>query len=165
MSDNKLTEAQLLFRLQQFHGAELEATEMGDHEFAHECADVASIIREVQAYRKAADEPAAYQYRTFDPEYDEWGEWEDCGECAFEQFSAEALIPDSGVQTRKLYTAQQPVTVVPDGYVMVPAKANIVMVRAGAKAAREYLEECGGNSPWVIYQAMVAAASLHEVAP
>lgn len=59
MSDNKLTEAQLLFRLQQFHGAELEATEMGDHEFAHECADVASIIREVQAYRKATGEPVA----------------------------------------------------------------------------------------------------------
>ncbi|HDR2590595.1 TPA: hypothetical protein QCI16_004478 [Enterobacter ludwigii] len=59
MTDNTLTEAQLLFRLQQFHGAELEATEMGDHEFAHECADVASIIREVQAYRKAADKPAS----------------------------------------------------------------------------------------------------------
>ncbi|MFZ4217582.1 hypothetical protein ACEV6Q_06960 [Enterobacter ludwigii] len=57
MNDNKLTEAQLLFRLQQFHGAELEATEMGDHEFAHECADVASIIREVQGYRKAAGKP------------------------------------------------------------------------------------------------------------
>ncbi|MFZ4221487.1 hypothetical protein ACEV6Q_27155 [Enterobacter ludwigii] len=63
MSDNKLAEAQLLFRLQQFHGAEQEATEMGDHEFAHECADVASIIREVQKYRKAAGDPEFECYR------------------------------------------------------------------------------------------------------
>lgn len=114
MSDNKLTEAQLLFRLQQFHGAELEASEMGDHEFAHECADVASIIREVQEYRIAAGKPAM---------------------------------------------------VVPDGYVMVPAKANTVMIRAGAKAAREYMEEYGGNSPGIIYQAMVAAAFLQKDKP
>lgn len=44
------------------------------------------------------------------------------------------------------------------GYVMVPTKANIAMIRAGGKAAREYLEEHGGNSPQVIYQAMLAAA-------
>lgn len=56
----------------------------------------------------------------------------------------------------------KPAMVVPDGYVMVPAKANTVMIRAGAKAAREYLEEYGGNSPQVIYQAMVAAALLQE---
>lgn len=46
---------------------------------------------------------------------------------------------------------------VPDGFVMVPAKANIAMIRAGGKAAREYMEEYGGNSSQVIYQAMVAA--------
>lgn len=50
---------------------------------------------------------------------------------------------------------------VPDGYVKVPAKANIAMIRAGGKAAREYMEEYGGNSPQVIYQAMIAAAPLH----
>ncbi|HDL6989438.1 TPA: hypothetical protein PXM11_004265 [Yersinia enterocolitica] len=49
---------------------------------------------------------------------------------------------------------------VPDGFAMVPAKANIAMIRAGGKAAREYMEEYGGNSPQVIYQAMVAAALL-----
>ncbi|MFW2594477.1 hypothetical protein ACN5FX_10505 [Klebsiella pneumoniae] len=43
-------------------------------------------------------------------------------------------------------------------YVMVPAKANIAMIRAGGKAAREYMEQYGGNSPQVIYQAMLAAA-------
>lgn len=46
----------------------------------------------------------------------------------------------------------------PDGYVMAPAKANIEMIRAGGRAARQYLEEHGGNSPQVIYQAMLAAA-------
>lgn len=30
-----------------------------------------------------------YQYRLWDTEYDEWGEWEDCGECAFEGFVEE----------------------------------------------------------------------------
>lgn len=48
----------------------------------------------------------------------------------------------------------------PDGFVMVPAKANIAMIRAGGKAAREYMEEYGGNSPREIYHAMVAAALL-----
>lgn len=48
--------------------------------------------------------------------------------------------------------------VIPDGYVMVPAKANIEMIRAGGKAAREYMEKYGGNSPQIIYQAMLAAA-------
>jgi hypothetical protein len=51
--DTRLTEAQLLFRLQEFFGAEQDATAIGDHEFANECADVVSIIRELQAYRKA----------------------------------------------------------------------------------------------------------------
>jgi hypothetical protein len=62
----------------------------------------------------------------------------------------------------KLYTAP-PAPVVPDGYVMVPATANIVMIKAGGKAAREYMEEYGGNSPQVIYQAMLAAAPQPEV--
>lgn len=34
-------------------------------------------------------EPVAYQYRQWDAEYDEWGEWEDCGESAFERFVEE----------------------------------------------------------------------------
>lgn len=60
------------------------------------------------------------------------------------------------------FSAQQPVLVVPDGWVMAPAKASIAMIRAGGKAAREYLEEYGGNSPQVIYQAMLAAAPRQE---
>ncbi|MBV7133667.1 hypothetical protein HEC73_21750 [Escherichia coli] len=58
-------------------------------------------------------EPVAYQYRQWDAEYDEWGEWEDCGECAFERFVEEEKCQGAGVQTRKLYTAP-PALVVPD---------------------------------------------------
>ncbi|MCN2237991.1 hypothetical protein MLG13_19990 [Escherichia coli] len=60
-----------------------------------------------------AAEPVAYQYRLWDTEYDEWGEWEDCGECAFEGFVEEEKCQGAGVQTRKLYTAP-PAPVVPD---------------------------------------------------
>lgn len=49
-------------------------------------------------------EPVVYQYRLWDTEYDEWGEWEDCGECAFEGFVEEEKCQGAGVQTRKLYT-------------------------------------------------------------
>ena len=55
--DTRLTEAQLLFRLQEFSDAEQDAIALGDHEFARECADVVSIIRELQACREAADKP------------------------------------------------------------------------------------------------------------
>ncbi|EFU9117489.1 DUF551 domain-containing protein [Escherichia coli] len=58
-------------------------------------------------------EPVAYQYRQWDAEYDEWGEWEDCGECAFERFIEEEKCQGAGVQTRKLYTAP-PALVVPE---------------------------------------------------
>ena len=57
-----------------------------------------------------------YQYRLWDTEYDEWGEWEDCGECAFEGFVEEEKCLGAGVQTRKLYTVPQ-VSAVPDGLV------------------------------------------------
>ncbi|EFH6733545.1 DUF551 domain-containing protein [Escherichia coli] len=50
-------------------------------------------------------EPVAYQYRQWDAEYDEWGEWEDCGESTFERFVEEEKCLGAGVQTRKLYTA------------------------------------------------------------
>lgn len=58
-------------------------------------------------------EPVAYQYRQWDAEYDEWGEWEDCGEYAFERFVEEEKCQGAGVQTRKLYAAP-PMLVVPD---------------------------------------------------
>ncbi|MDM4369896.1 DUF550 domain-containing protein [Klebsiella oxytoca] len=50
---SKLTDSQLLFRLQEFYGAEKDASEIGDHEFAQECADIVSVIRELQEYRLA----------------------------------------------------------------------------------------------------------------
>lgn len=61
-------------------------------------------------------EPVAYQYRQWDAEYDEWGEWEDCGECAFEWFVEEEKCQGAGVQTRKLYAAP-PVSVTPGGWI------------------------------------------------
>ncbi|HHT1417939.1 TPA: hypothetical protein ACTYDR_004821 [Klebsiella pneumoniae] len=50
---SKLTDSQLLFRLQEFYGAEKDASEIGDHEFAQECADIVRVIRELQEYRLA----------------------------------------------------------------------------------------------------------------
>ncbi|MEQ9888886.1 hypothetical protein ABRP55_20395 [Pectobacterium zantedeschiae] len=47
---------------------------------------------------------------------------------------------------------------IPEGWALVPAKATAAMVSAAGRAAREYMEEYGGNSPQVIYQAMLAAA-------
>lgn len=57
------------------------------------------------ALSSLAAEPVAYQYRLWDTECDEWGEWEDCGECAFEGFAEEEKCLGTGVQTRKLYAA------------------------------------------------------------
>lgn len=48
---NKLTEGQLLFRLQDFYGAEQDALEICDHEYAQECSDIVSVIRELLAFR------------------------------------------------------------------------------------------------------------------
>ena len=61
-------------------------------------------------------ESVVYQYRLWDTEYDEWGKWEDCGECAFEGFVEEEKCQGAGVQTRKLYTVPQ-ISAVPDGLV------------------------------------------------
>lgn len=47
---------------------------------------------------------------------------------------------------------------VPAGWKLVPTTATPSMVRAGAGAARKYMEETGGNSPYVIYEAMVLEA-------
>ncbi|MEX7567869.1 hypothetical protein [Enterobacter hormaechei] len=47
-----LTDGQLLFRLQDFYGAGQDAIEINDHEYAQECTDVVSIIREVIESRK-----------------------------------------------------------------------------------------------------------------
>ncbi|HGG8984089.1 TPA: hypothetical protein ACJJXI_004237 [Enterobacter hormaechei subsp. xiangfangensis] len=50
-----LTDGQLLFRLQDFYGAGQDAMEINDHEYAQECTDVVSIIREVIESRKALE--------------------------------------------------------------------------------------------------------------
>ncbi|WQI92373.1 hypothetical protein R5O97_05880 [Citrobacter freundii] len=52
---NKLTDGQLLFRLQDFYGAEQDAIEINDHEYAQECSDIVSVIREVMESRKALE--------------------------------------------------------------------------------------------------------------
>ncbi|GEM_PF-6058818 len=107
--------------------------------------DVHTAMLELQEYRKAADQPAAYQYRAFDPEHDEWSEWEDCGECAFEQFSIEAQIPDSGLQTRKLYTSPQPALAAPE---IVPDSLRDEIIdlcagyEIGDQGAQEIWEAC-----------------------
>lgn len=51
-TNNRLTEGQLLFRLQDFYGAEQDALKIGDYEFAQECSDIVSVIRELQEHRK-----------------------------------------------------------------------------------------------------------------
>ncbi|HAV8138563.1 TPA: DUF551 domain-containing protein [Escherichia coli] len=72
---------------------------------------LANVFRIALASLEA--EPVAYQYRQWDAEYDEWGEWEDCGEYAFERFVEEEKCQGAGVQTRKLY-ATPPMLVVPN---------------------------------------------------
>lgn len=56
-----LTDGQLLFRLQDFYGAGQDAMEINDHEYAQECTDVVSIIREVIESRKSLEAAKAAQ--------------------------------------------------------------------------------------------------------
>ncbi len=55
----KLTEGQLLFRLQDFQGAEQEALGIGDYEFAQESADIANALRELLQARRTIEELTA----------------------------------------------------------------------------------------------------------
>ncbi|PWC10505.1 hypothetical protein [Brenneria corticis] len=48
--------------------------------------------------------------------------------------------------------------VIPDGWALVPQTATDAMISAAGRAARQYMEEMGGNNPSVIYNAMLAAA-------
>ncbi|HDH1787630.1 TPA: hypothetical protein PIW05_005016 [Klebsiella quasipneumoniae subsp. similipneumoniae] len=52
----KLTDGQLLFRLQDFQGAEQEALGIGDYEFAQESADIANALRELLQARRTIEE-------------------------------------------------------------------------------------------------------------
>ncbi|EAW7778469.1 hypothetical protein R229_21565 [Salmonella enterica] len=54
-----LTEGQLLFRLQDFHGAEQEALGIGDYEFFQESADIANALRELFQARRTIEELTA----------------------------------------------------------------------------------------------------------
>lgn len=57
----KLTHTQLLNRLTQFSGAHYEAAAIEDHDFAHECADMVSVITEVlEARAKLAGTGATF---------------------------------------------------------------------------------------------------------
>ena len=47
---------------------------------------------------------------------------------------------------------------VPDGWKLVPVVANAVQIMAASLAAKQYFNECGWNSPSVIYCAMLTAA-------
>ncbi|TCL06849.1 hypothetical protein [Sodalis ligni] len=49
-------------------------------------------------------------------------------------------------------------SLVPDGWKLMPTTATRSMIKAGGTAARRYMEETGGNSPSVIYEAMLGAA-------
>lgn len=55
----KLTDGQLLFRLQDFQGAEQEALGIGDYEFAQESADIANALRELLQARRTIEELTA----------------------------------------------------------------------------------------------------------
>lgn len=110
-------------------------------------ADLLDEIDELQERSKNAidSEPVAYQYCTFDPGHDEWTEWEDCGESTFEQLSAEAQIPDSGIQIRKLYTSPQPELTAPE---IVPEALRDEIIdlcagyEIGDQGAQEIWEAC-----------------------
>lgn len=52
---------------------------------------------------------------------------------------------------------------IPEGYKLAPIKSTREMQTAGAQAARKYMQETGGNSPAVVYEAMIEAAP--EVKP
>ena len=52
--NERVSEQRLLFRLQDFYGAEQDAEQIGDYEYAEECRDIVSVIRELQQYRAAA---------------------------------------------------------------------------------------------------------------
>lgn len=54
-----LTEGQLLFRLQDFQGAEKDALAIGDYEFAQESADIANALRELLQARRTIQELTA----------------------------------------------------------------------------------------------------------
>jgi hypothetical protein len=57
----------------------------------------------------------------------------------------------------KLYATPQPQQI-PEGYKLAPVEPTLEMIVEAAKAAKQYMDECDGNSPTVIYKAMLEAA-------
>jgi hypothetical protein len=47
---------------------------------------------------------------------------------------------------------------IPEGYKLVPIEPTLEMIVEAAKAASQYMDECGRSSPTVIYKAMLEAA-------
>ncbi|POZ17029.1 hypothetical protein C3Z09_08260 [Lelliottia aquatilis] len=78
----------------------------------HLLSVIASAVDYLRALLNGEVEPEVYQYRIFDPEYDTWGEWDNCSEYEFERYYTESLNED-GMETRKLYSTSYPALVVP----------------------------------------------------
>ena len=55
-----------------------------------------------------------------------------------------------------------PARAVPDWWRLVPVEPTQEQWNAGVRAARDYMQETEGNSPAVIYRAMIAAAPEHK---
>ncbi|OVZ94882.1 hypothetical protein CBW58_02075 [Yersinia frederiksenii] len=156
-----LSNERLLHHLAQFDGAAKEAAEIEDDGYATECTDISGVIRELLSRRQAEceQEPVAEGCRVIP--LDALGAA--CG-------ALQKYAPDSNtLKLLRRYTfgdlsnqSMHPEPPIPDevpkGWKLVPTTATPAMARAGGKAAREYLLENGGNSPYVIYEAMVAAA-------
>ncbi|EGG8165149.1 hypothetical protein ACSVNO_05920 [Salmonella enterica] len=65
-----VTNERLFQRLRQFDDAHDEAASIGDTEFAQECADVASLIREALAWRLPVTIPASRQTFVSTPRFE-----------------------------------------------------------------------------------------------
>lgn len=79
----------------------------------HLLSVVASAVDYLRALINGEVEPDMYQYRIFDPEYDTWGEWENCSEYEFGRYYTESLGED-GMEIRKLYSVPRPELIAPE---------------------------------------------------
>ncbi|WNJ80584.1 hypothetical protein RJE46_04925 [Cedecea neteri] len=156
---NNLSNERLLQRLQQFEAAGSDARAMEDSEFARECEDVASVIRELLALREAGKEPVAATM--FKPVADlflfkapgcRWWSITEDAESISEMVRSGWPVREYVTLERfqQSYAAPQ-LPAVPEGWVMVPSKLT---AENGAKAALlgEFLEskyiscpECFGD--------------------
>ena len=98
---NSLSNERLLQRLQQFEAAGKEARAIEDDEFAEECEDIASVIRELLASREAQGRPLAWVIDAF--EYNGNGELTHLRDVEYEQEDIDELPTGT-----KLYAALQP---------------------------------------------------------